>query len=115
MKLIWATRGRTWGFRFLRDGGGDPDPLVVYDRVFSGVEDEREVCRRDGEEVALRFPDPEGRKDAAGRVILHEFVVYPPLADQINSVEDGLRLVWDPVADEYNRVWKEPKPPSASG
>ena len=21
MTLIWATRGRTWGFRFLRDGG----------------------------------------------------------------------------------------------
>ena len=34
MSLIWATRGRTWGFRFLRDGGF-PDPLPVYDLAFS--------------------------------------------------------------------------------
>ena len=47
MKLIWATRGRTWGFRFLRDGGFE-DPLPVYDEAFSEVGDEPEVCRRVG-------------------------------------------------------------------
>ena len=114
MKIIWATRGRTWGFRFLRDGGF-PDPLVEYDAVFSGLEDEPEVCRRVGEKVALRFPDPEGRQDVAGRVIPHDFVVFPPLADGIDSVEDGLRLVWRPVAEEFMRVWELPKPPSTGG
>jgi hypothetical protein len=114
MSLIWATRGRTWGFRFLRDGGL-PDPLLVYDTVFSGVEDEPEAWRRDAETVALRFPDPLQREDLAGRVIPHEFVVFGPLADGIDSVEDGLRLVWPLVADEFDRVWQLPKPPSASG
>jgi len=116
MKLIWATRGRTWGFRFLLKGGFK-DPLLVYDDVFSGVGHEAEVCCRVGDKVALRFPDPEGRQDVAGRVIPHEFVVFGPLADEIDSVEDGLRLVWETplIKDEFARVWKLPKPPSASG
>lgn len=114
MRLIWATRGRTWGFRFLHDGGF-PDPLLVYDAVFSGVEDEPEAWRRVAEKVALRFPDPQGRQDVAGRVIPHEFVVFAPLADGIDSVEDGLRLVWPLVADEFAQVWELPKPPSSNG
>lgn len=114
MRLIWATRGRTWGFRFLLDGGF-PDPLPEYDAVFSDVEDQPEVCHRVGEKLALRFPDPLGRKDAAGRVIPHEFIVYGPLADVITSVEDGLRLVWrqPQVSGEFARVWDLPSPLSA--
>ena len=112
MRLIWATRGRTWGFRFL-DDGGYPDPLAVYDKVFSALEDNPETSRRVGDMVALRFPDPEGRKDAAGRVIPHEFVVSGPLAEQIASVEDGLRLVWPHVSEEFARVWRLRKPPAS--
>jgi hypothetical protein len=112
MRLIWATRGRTWGFCFLLKEGSE-DPLPVYEAVFSGVEDESEVWRRVGEKGALRFPDPEERKDVAGRVIPHDFVVFPPLADEINSVEDGQRQVWPLVKDEFAQVWGLPKPPSA--
>ena len=114
MNLIWATRGRTWGFRFLL-GGDFGDPLPEYDKVFSGVEGEAEVWRRVGEKVALRFQDPLGRKDVAGRVIPHDFVVFAPLADGIDSVEDGRRDVWPLVADEFAQVWKLPKPPAARG
>jgi hypothetical protein len=116
MSLIWATRGRTWGFRFLLDGGF-PDPLPAYDTAFSGVDDAPEVCHRAGERVALRFPDPLGRKDTAGRVIPHEFVVSGSLADEINSVDDGRRLIWHQpgVADEFARIWELPEPPSANG
>ena len=111
MNLIWVTRGRTWGFQFLRDGGAS-DPLSVYEEAFSGVEDEPEVWRRVGERVVLRFPDPLQRTDRAGRGIPHDFVVSGLLADQINSVEDGLRLVWPEFAGEYSRVWDLPKAPS---
>ncbi|MEU1841131.1 hypothetical protein [Micromonospora chersina] len=114
MKLIWATRGRTWGFRFLLNGGIE-DPLPIYDEAFSGIEDVPEVCRRVGEKVALRFPDPLKRKDAAGRVIPHEFVAFGPSADEIDSVEIGRRLVWPLVANEFARVWELPKPPSVTG
>ncbi len=109
MSLLWATRGRTWGFRFLLTGGFD-DPLVEYAAAFSGVGDEPEVCHRVGGKVVLRFPDPLGRKDVAGRVIPHEFVVVGPLADKTGSVEDGIRLVWHrpEVADEFARVWELP-------
>ena len=113
MSLIWATRGRTWGFRFLLDGGFD-DPLPEYEDSFAEVGDEPEACRRIGEKVALRFPDPLGRKDTAGRVIPHDFVVSGPLAEEIRSIEDGFRLVWrrPEVADEYARVWNAPEPPA---
>lgn len=109
MTFIWATRGKTWGFRFRR-GAGFTDPLGPYDDAFVGLENEREVCRRRGELVALRFEDPLGRVDRAGRVIPHEFVVFPPLGDDVNSVEDGLRVVWPLVADEFARDWELPKP-----
>ncbi|MCG2620870.1 hypothetical protein LVY72_02955 [Arthrobacter sp. I2-34] len=63
--------------------------------------------------MALRFPDPRERQDRAGRVIPHEFVVFGPEADGINSVEEGRQLVWPLVADEFKRVWELPEPPSA--
>jgi len=119
VRAIWATRGRTWGFRFLLDGDY-PDPLPAYDRVFSGVEDEPRLCVRVGAQVALRFPDPEDRRDAAGRIIPHEFVILEPLADEepladkINSVDDGLQKVWPLVSDVFARFWDTPRPPDAA-
>ncbi|MET7643952.1 hypothetical protein ABZS83_09960 [Streptomyces sp. NPDC005426] len=111
MSFIWATRGHTWGFRFLRDGGCT-NPLQVYDEAFAGVGDEPEVWQRVAGKGALRFPDPLGRKDRAGRVIPHEFVVLGPLADEVESVEDARRLVWPQVADVFTQVWDKPEPPS---
>jgi len=120
VSLIWATRGRNWGFRFLRnDASGDP--LAFYDTAFSGVEDTSEACRRVGGAgaqpgmVALRFPDPEGRRDRAGRVIPHDFVVFSALADEVHSVEAGRQRIWPLVADEFEQVWELPKPPPVTG
>jgi hypothetical protein len=111
MNLVWATRGRVWGFRFLLDGGFG-DPLPVYDSAFSGTEGESAVYRRIASRVALRFPDPLGRRDEAGRVIPHDFVVLPPLADEVRSVDEGILVVWPLVADFYADVWDEMQPPS---
>jgi hypothetical protein len=110
MKLIWATRGLTWGFRFL-DDGGFPDPLVVYDRFFKGVGDQPEVWRAEtaGEPIALRFPDPLGRRDDAGRVIPHEFVVFRPDVE-IDSFEECRDRVWDQVKDRFEGLWDGPDP-----
>ncbi len=112
MNLIWATRGRTWGFRFLLDGGY-PDPLPVHEEAFAGLEDEREACRRLGERVALRFPDPLLRTDQAGRVIPHYFVAWGPVADGVASVEDGLQKIWPLIAGIYDQAWEAKLPPSA--
>lgn len=109
MRFIWSTRGRDWGFRFLRSAGMD-DPLLAFEEAIACLGDERASWCRVGDRVALRFPDPEGRMDRAGRVIPHEFVVYPPDAEMISSVGDGLRHVWAAVADEYSAIWDQSDP-----
>lgn len=109
MTFLWATRGRSWGYRFLRTGGF-ADPLPVYDSVFSDLGDEPELFRRVGDKVALRFEDPELRADASGRVIPHEFVILEPLASQIHSLEEAKRLIWEQVKDEFTAAWDQPTP-----
>ena len=100
-----------WGFRFRRRGGL-PSPLAAYEDAFAGIENEREVCRRRGDTVALRFEDPLQRRDRSGRIIPHEFVLFGRLADEVHSIEDGLRIVWPLVADEYARDWPLAEPHS---
>jgi hypothetical protein len=120
MSLIWATRGRDWGFLLLRnDTAGDP--LVLYDAAFTGVEDTSETCRHvaetaaQSEMVALRFLDPVGRRDRAGRVIPHDFVVVGALAEDVDSIEAGRQRIWPLVADDFERVWELPTPPRCDG
>ena len=112
-RLIWATRGRSWGFRFLLDGGLS-EPLLEYERIFADIGDEPTAWRRAAGKAALRFPDPEGRRDAAGRVIPHDFVVSGDLANDIQSAGEGLQQVWPLVAGVYVRVWDAEDPPSAT-
>ena len=111
VNLIWATRGRMWGFRFLLSGGFS-DPLPHYELAFRALRDEMAGFQRSGDLVALRFPDPLNRKDDAGRVIPHDFVVMAPLADSVESVDDGLEQIWPLVAERYAVIWDRAKPPS---
>ena len=108
--FLWATRGRTWGFRFLRRSNLR-DPLPTYERAFEGLETAPEVFRRlrDGT-VALRFADPEGRCDEAGRIIPHDFALLGRWADTIDSHEAGRKRIWPLVADEYDACWDQPAP-----
>ena len=112
--LIWATRGRHWGFRFLLDGGFS-DPLPEYERIFDGVGDSPTVWRFVAGKGALRFPDPDGRRDAAGRVIPHDFVLSEDLANDIQSAEDGREKVWPLLAEPYAQVWAAEVPPAPTG
>lgn len=111
MRFIWSTRGRSWGFRFLRTAGYT-DPLLPYEDAFGQLGDADEECLRVGDRVALRFADPEGRRDRAGRVIPHEFVLFDELAARVDSVAEGVARVWPLVADEYAQVWDTPTPPA---
>lgn len=107
--IIWATRGRDWGFRFLLDAGLD-DPLPEYECAFEGLEDAPDAWRQIGRCVALRFPDPLGRRDAAGRVIPHEFVLFDSDTQGVESVADGLNKVWPLVSETYAHIWDMPDP-----
>ena len=109
MSFIWATRGRTWGFQFLRSGGS-ADPLLDYEDVFSDAGDAVEGCWNKNDRVGLRFLDPRARKDRSGRVISHEFVLSGASVAGVKSVQDGLQLVWPQVEDEYADIWERPTP-----
>lgn len=109
--FIWATRGRTWGFRFLRDCGFD-DPLEVYQDAFAGFGDRQEGWQRLDNAVVLRFFDPEARRDAAGRVIPHDIVLFGRWADGVDSLDAGVDRVWPEISDEFARAWDADQPPS---
>ncbi len=112
MILLWATRGRDWGFRFLirRDL---VDPLPEYDRVFAGHYGQPEVCARVDGRVGLRFADPDDRKDSSGRAISHDFVLEGSLGNRVTSVDTGIEVVWPMVASRYATAWDSKAPPSA--
>lgn len=93
MRFIWATRGRDWGFKFLRDGGFS-DPLPIYEAAFEST---------DPTLTAVRFEDPEGRTDRAGRVIEHDFVFFD--APEAHTQYE----VWPLVAEEYARKYSAPR------
>lgn len=108
--FIWATRGYSWGFRFLRSGGYT-DPLPAYEAAFAGMADQREICMRVGDEVVLRFPDPEGRLDRARRPILHDFVIRPSKPGDELPLADAAQVAWETVSGDYDRLWNMGQPP----
>lgn len=114
MRLIWATRGRTWGFRFLRRADF-ADPLPEYLAAFADFEGVAQVCSRVGNVTALRFEDPMGRKDRVGRVIPHDFVIFGDDASAIDSVAAGIQFVWPLVEVEYARDYDLTEPDPREG
>ena len=114
MRFIWATRGFTWGFRFLRTGGF-ADPLPEYSKAFDAWEGAVEVCQRMGDVLVLRFEDPLARRDRSGRTIPHDFVLYGFNAASPLSAVEATELVWPLVEDEYARSYDLTAPPKANG
>lgn len=110
MKIIWSTRGRTWGFRLLRTAGL-AKPLASLEEALAHLDDDQEGWCWLGDRGALRFLDPRQRRDLAGRIIPHELVVFAPHASGSDSFDDVRQRVWAEVADEFERIYAEPEPP----
>jgi hypothetical protein len=111
VNFLWSTRGKTWGFRFLHTAGL-ANPLAVYEDAFAGTEGTPETFTRRNGTLAVRFPDPDGRTDRAGRVIPHEFVVLAPDHANLQDADAARRALWDEVREPYAAVWDQPSPPS---
>lgn len=80
--VVWLTRGKDWGSRFLSTGPFTNDEaLRLYDAIFAKCADipysvGGRILKNGMEEchyVAQRFYDP-ARRDAAGRRIIHEII-----------------------------------------
>lgn len=110
-RFRWVTRGRTWGFRFLRRGEF-ADPLKTYEQIFSPIADQPEAWYRVGDKVALRFPDPESRSDESGRGIRHDVVLFDSWADGIDSIDTGRDRIWPEVARGFEEIWANGSLPS---
>lgn len=82
----------------------------MYEGVFAELWDQAEAFRRVGGMVALRFPDPEGRRDASGRVIPHDFVLIGSWGDGISSFAEGRERLWQEVGEEFGQIWDKPEP-----
>lgn len=104
MIRLWATRGHGWGFRFLINASG-LDPLLEYRPAFAGLEGRDEAYREHNGLVSLRFPDPLGRRDRAGRVIPHEVLLDGDDAVLATSLESGVGHVWPVLAEKYADVY----------
>lgn len=107
---IWVARGRSWGFRFLADGGYS-EPLGVYERAFHGAEDDALVFRSVEVGLVLRFPDPLERLDSSGRMLAHDVILagsHPGLA----SFEQAVAMVWPRLEGAYALVWDQASPPT---
>lgn len=111
MEMIWATRGRDWGFRFLLDGGLD-DPLLVYEDAFATLTAPEGISRA-GDVVAVRFLDPEGRQDAAGRTIPHDVVLSGAVVELPETLEEIQQLIWRWIGERYAAIWDRPAPEGA--
>ena len=112
-RFIWATRGLHWGYAFLSTGGL-ADPLETYEEAIAPIENQSEGWCRSGGNVALRFQDPDGRRDSSGRLIVHDFVLFGQLADAVDSLDGGRGLIWPVVEAEFDKTWGQPGPPPST-
>ncbi len=116
--LLWATRGKSWGFRILwhPDIRG-VDWLSVYEEVFSQTDcspafffAELETQKHGKLDlIAARFADPDCSCDDAKRLIPHEVILlakpglrFPPRSD---LPTDWYLPVFDVLRTEFQRVY----------
>lgn len=58
------------------------------------------------EKIAAIFPDPEGRKDFAGRGISHAVILPKEVAKGVSDINDAPNVAWSLIKDNYQAVWE---------
>jgi hypothetical protein len=108
--IIHATRGKNKGFSFY-DKGGLTEALDEYTSAFGSDSEGGTLFKRvgnNGEKVAARFNDPDGRKDRAGRVIPHEVILPEPLAKGVTNLDEAIAKVWPMIKDTVESRYDPP-------
>lgn len=106
MRIIWATRGYDWGFKFLESGGYD-DPLPIYEKAFENNLESCPFSKCTEQLVALRFIDLEDRKDQFSRPIIHEFVVLEP--EKLQDCKTWIDQLWSKYSCIYQQLYRQEK------
>jgi hypothetical protein len=105
--VIHATRGRDVGFQFFKRGG-TPSFFSEYAEAGFNENQSGDYFHQYGSKVAARFADPEGRRDFAGRTIIHEVIVPSSMSSGINSLDDVTSKIWPILKPDYDVFYKTP-------
>lgn len=97
---ILFSKGGKNGLTFYKDGNLK-DPLLEFNKGFPN--DGWEPFAKYGNgKIAATLPDPEGRKDRAGRPISHQIIIPKGMTDGINDLKDVAEKIWPIVKEDYD-------------
>lgn len=110
--ILWSTRGRDWGFRMLLlPQLSCSDWLDAHHRMFqeNTVTEEYQVNQGNIKlssnltvpYIALSFPDPEQRKDRAGRIIPHEIALLGEEIQAFQDIRSAVNEIWKTLSSTY--------------
>lgn len=103
--LIHLSRTKNKGLQFYRKGG-TPDYFADWEDVFvkrGGNPDTHDHFEKlsDGR-IALAFPDPENRRDRAGRGIGHQVIIPKIMSEGIDTKEKAIGKIWPLLKYDYS-------------
>jgi hypothetical protein len=107
--IIHSSRGRNRGYAFLRDGGVDGlDQFMSEEAGFGGGQNHGFFRRfgPDEGQIAATFRDPLGRRDRAGRDIVHDVVLPRSMAQDVRSIDDVQRVAWPQIRDLFGAFYE---------
>lgn len=112
--VVHFARGKNKGLRFL-SRGGLTNPTAEHIKGFGDETTpdnlKTDTHRRYGtnnEKIAVRFTDPENRRDASGRRIVHDVILPEEHAKDLGSNDTQvIRRAWKLVRPDYNKFWEE--------
>lgn len=111
--LIWSARGKNVGYKIMQRGGIKDPEMQFLKAGHDGEKFPKELIRFGdrNEKIAATFRDPEGRKDRAGRGIVHDVILPEIMSAGVETLQQVQDKVWPMVkgefADYYNSVGRE--------
>lgn len=111
--IIHLARGKNRGLRFLKGGGVSPNATFkMFDEA--GLNSDyaqpfRKIGKPGAQKIAAIIPDPDGRKDFAGRPILHSILIPNSMSEGISNLDDVSTKIWPLLKDSYDAIYDEVK------
>lgn len=110
--ILWSTRGQNWGFRLLLLPELDcSDWLDARHSMFREGKSAEEYFFNQGDirlssnltvpYLAFSFPDPEQRKDRAGRIIPHEVALFGEETKAFQDIQSAVDEIWKILSSNY--------------